>query len=213
MTFLPGSPVLNRRTFTTALAITVLLSLAPRLRAAADSAKTMDLEKSVIRVHVFKTGLFSAFGHEHEISAPVQEGTISEEEPAVDLTVATDDLRVKDQDVSDKDRDEIQKTMLGPEVLDSQRYPKILFHSNRVEQTQPGKWLVRGDLTLHGETHEVSLPVELRDGHYVGSVRIRQKDFGITPVSVAGGSVKVKNEVRLDFDIVAKSQPSPRRGR
>jgi len=204
MTFLPGSTVPNRRNFTAALAVTLLLCLAPRLRAGPASAKTVDLEKSVIRVHVFKTGLFSAFGHEHEISAPVQEATISEEQPSVDLTVATDDLRVKDPDVSDKDRAEIQKTMLGPEVLDSKRYPKILFHSNRVEQTQPGKWLVHGDLTLHGETHGVSLPVELRDGHYLGSVRIQQKDFGITPVSVAGGSVKVKNEVRLDFDIAMK---------
>jgi hypothetical protein len=30
---------------------------------------------------------------------------------------------------------------------------------------------------------------------------LRQKDFGITPVSVAGGSIKVKDDVRVDFEI------------
>jgi hypothetical protein len=33
---------------------------------------------------------------------------------------------------------------------------------------------------------------------------LRQKDFGITPVSVAGGSVKVKDEVRIEFEIVGR---------
>jgi hypothetical protein len=32
-------------------------------------------------------------------------------------------------------------------------------------------------------------------------VVLKQRDFGITPVSIAGGTVKVKNELTIDFDI------------
>jgi hypothetical protein len=31
---------------------------------------------------------------------------------------------------------------------------------------------------------------------------LRQSDFGILPISIAGGTVKVKDEVTIEFDIV-----------
>ena len=37
---------------------------------------------------------------------------------------------------------------------------------------------------------------------YVGAAIFRQTQFGIRPVSVAGGAVKVKDEVKIDFAIV-----------
>jgi len=38
-------------------------------------------------------------------------------------------------------------------------------------------------------------------GHFVGTARFKQMEFGIKPVKVAGGSVRVKDEVRIEFDI------------
>jgi hypothetical protein len=35
----------------------------------------------------------------------------------------------------------------------------------------------------------------------VGNAVVKQSDFGIKPVKVAGGTVKVKDEVRIEFDI------------
>jgi hypothetical protein len=164
----------------------------------------IDAQKSTLTVRVFKTGFFSAFGHNHEIVAPVAEGTFSQEPPSVSLRVESSRLRVVDKDVSDKDRAEIQATMLGPSVLDSDKFPEITFRSTGVDRLADGKWLVRGELTLHGETRPVQVRVEGESGHYRGSAELKQKDFGITPVSVAGGTVKVKNEVRVEFDIFGK---------
>ena len=42
------------------------------------------------------------------------------------------------------------------------------------------------------------------NGSYHGSARLRQTEFGITPVSIADGSVKVKDEVRIEFEIRGK---------
>jgi hypothetical protein len=33
---------------------------------------------------------------------------------------------------------------------------------------------------------------------------LRQTDYGIAPISVAGGTVKVKDELKIDFDIVTR---------
>jgi polyisoprenoid-binding protein YceI len=155
-------------------------------------------------VHVYKAGMFSAFGHEHDISAPILEGEIDEQSPSSTIRVDARRMRVTDRDISDEDRAKVQNTMLGPQVLDTERFGEIRFQSTQIDRLGDGKWLVHGDLTLHGQTRPVQVQVEGQSGHYQGSAELKQKDFGITPVSAGGGSVKVKNEVRVRFDIWAK---------
>jgi hypothetical protein len=46
--------------------------------------------------------------------------------------------------------------------------------------------------------------VALQDGRYRGTVVLKQRDFGITPISIAGGTVKVKDELKVEFDIVTQ---------
>ena len=169
------------------------------------SAQTaIDPQKSSITVRVFKAGVFSAFGHEHEISAPIQQGSFTENPASVEITVDARRMRVMDKGISEKDRADIQQTMLGPKVLDSEKFPTIRFRSTRVELLGEGKWSLLGDLTIHGETRPVKVRVEGANGRYRGTAELKQKDFGITPVTVGGGAVKVKNELRIEFDIVSK---------
>src|SRR5450631_4315550 len=79
----------------------------------------IDSAKSAMTVHVYKAGVLSAFGHDHEVSAPIARGTVDVKERKVELHVEAGALRVRDPKVSDKDRDEIQTTMLGVDVLDA----------------------------------------------------------------------------------------------
>jgi polyisoprenoid-binding protein YceI len=65
-----------------------------------------------------------------------------------------------------------------------------------------GHWEVHGDLTLRGKKQPVVVAVSLQDGHYRGSASFKQSTFGIAPISVAGGTVKVKDEIKIEFDIV-----------
>jgi polyisoprenoid-binding protein YceI len=185
-------------------AASVLFAFAVLGPAYAQSQKLIDTDRSVLTVHVYKTGLFSAFAHNHEIRAMIQSGSFSEDNPSVEFTVDSRTLKVLDVEASDSERRTIQETMLGPKVLDSERFPEIRFRSTSIHQMAEGKWAVNGDLTLHGQTRPIKVDVESSAGRYRGSAQLQQKDFGITPVSVAGGSVKVKNEVRVDFEIVGK---------
>src|SRR5690349_18727146 len=53
----------------------------------ASSQKAIDTERSVLTVRVYKTGLLSALGHEHEIRAPIQKGTFDEGKNTVEFVV------------------------------------------------------------------------------------------------------------------------------
>ena len=182
------------------LAILLLFgSLAP---GAAADRRPIDATHSRVLVMVYKTGLFSALAHDHRIEAPIGSGSVDlGEYPSVQLRFEARHLRVLDPEVPGNTRQEIQQTMLGPKVLDAERYPEIHFVSKRVTSTGQQSWRVDGNLTLHGQTHPVTLDVTETAGVYQGSVEIQQRDFGITPIRIAGGTVKVKDTVRIRFEI------------
>ena len=180
------------------------LSLAltwPVVALAAD--RPIDVERSTLHIHVAKAGLFSAAGHEHWVSVPIEHGSVDEKEPPhIAFTIAAGKLTLEpDASLSDAQQTEIQRTM-QEKVLESEKYPEISFRSSSIEKTGDDSWTVRGELSLHGQTHPVSTVVRKQQGRFVGQCRIRQTDFGIRPVRVAGGTVKVKNELEINFTIV-----------
>jgi polyisoprenoid-binding protein YceI len=119
--------------------------------------------------------------------------------PAVEIHVDARALRVVDKGESEKDRTEVQKTMLGQEVLDSERHQEIVFKSTGAEPMGERQWTLRGNLTLHGQTRPVTVHVTLKDGHYTGESTVKQTDFGIKPPGKAG--VRAKDEVRIEFEV------------
>jgi polyisoprenoid-binding protein YceI len=119
----------------------------------------------------------------------------------VELHVNARSLRVNDQGISDKDRGEIQSNMVGAPVLDAERFPEIVFRADNAASSGSGAWTVNGSLTLHGQTRPVALTVREAAGHFTGVSRLKQSDFGITPIKVAGGAVRVKDEIQIEFDI------------
>jgi len=183
--------------WTAAILITLLLfgSLATA------APRPIDTANSVIIVRVYKAGVFSALGHDHEIAAQIAGGTVDTVARTVELHVNIAALKVNDEHISDKDRSEIQNTMLGPDVLDSEHQAEIVFRSKSAEPIGDNGWTLRGDLSLHGQSHPVAVEVREMGGHYRGRARFRQTEFGIKPVKIAGGAVRVKDEVQIDFDI------------
>lgn len=184
--------------------VTALLLWLPLTRLAATSSDVREVEgqHSTMTVHVYKSGFLSAFGHNHEIQAPIQSGQVKESgSPSVEIRVDARKLRVLDPEASDSTKTQIQETMLGSQVLDADHFPEIRFQSAGVEAKGSDHWIVHGNLGLHGKNHPIAFEVTLKDARYRGSATLKQTDFGITPVTVAGGTVKVKDEVKVEFDI------------
>jgi polyisoprenoid-binding protein YceI len=181
--------------------ITTLIASLAWSAAVSAQPRPIDTAKSTITVRVFKAGVLSALGHDHEIGASIAGGTVDPAGNQVELRAQAGAMKVRDSGVSDKDREQIQSTMLGPEVLDAGTYPDIVFRSTSVEHMGEGSWKVQGSLTLHGKTSLVMVEVRDAGGHYVGTSRFKLTDFGIKPIKVAGGSIRVKDEIRVEFDI------------
>ena len=170
--------------------------------------RPIDAQRSTLTVRVYKSGLFSAFADNHVIRAPVASGSISLDGPlAVEISVRSAGLTVLDPDASADTRAEVQGRMLGPEVLDTARYPDITFASTAVTAVGADRWTVTGNLTLHGQTRSTTITVTRQDGRFRGGVPLRQTDFGIRPIRIMGGTVNVKDEVKVEFDIVTQKLP------
>src|SRR6266851_6200268 len=112
----------------------------------------IDAAHSVIMVHVFKSGLFSAFADNHEIRAPISGGLLDETGRRVELVIDARKLMALDPSLTPEKSREVQQRMLGPEVLDSDRFHEIRFEASKVEQTSRDHFLVSGSLSLHGRT-------------------------------------------------------------
>jgi polyisoprenoid-binding protein YceI len=169
-------------------------------------AAEIDLAASKITVHVEKSGMFAAFAHNHVISAPLASGRLDLEKRTIELKFRSRDMKVMDPDVSDSDRAEIERTMKSDKVLDVDRFPEIAFASTSVESREAGsdsakQFVAHGNLTLHGVTKPIDLPVSFSSGRYTGKVTLKQADYGITPIKIAGGSVKVKDPIEIVFEI------------
>jgi|SRR5271165_1374461 len=172
-------------------------------------AADLGLAASKITVHVEKSGLFAAFAHNHVIAAPLASGQLDLDKRTIELTFRAQEMKVLDPDASASERSTIEGNMKGDEVLDAARFPEIKFVSTSVdpapgEAAAPAHYLVHGNLTLHGVTRPVGMSVSFSAGHYTGKVILKQTDFGITPIKIGGGAIRVKDPIEIDFEIVLK---------
>jgi len=160
------------------------------------------------------SGLFGAFAHDHLIEAQKIEGCAVIDSAdivhsSIKVTFTSSSLKVVDSKESSDNRAKIQKTM-ETEVLRVSEYPQVVFESTSIERgTSADTFNVRGNLTIRGKAQPVTIPVKLTrldDASYraTGSYKFKQTSFGIKPIQLAGGTVKVKDEVSTDFELFLK---------
>jgi polyisoprenoid-binding protein YceI len=172
---------------------------------------------SRFNVRAFATGLLSAFGHNPKIAIREFRGEAvvnpqALEASSVHVLIAAKSLAVGD-DIKDKDRREMEQQMHA-DVLESDRYPEIVYECSRVSAAKHGEHDYRveldGDLTLHGVTRPQAVAARVSITGEVlrafGEFTLRQTDYEIKLVSAVGGTLRVKNELKATFDIVARKQ-------
>jgi polyisoprenoid-binding protein YceI len=97
--------------------------------------------------------------------------------------------------------------------LETHKYPEIIFDLTDVLEVEPGKFRVIGNLTLHGVTKQVGIPVSAvdEDGKLVvrGAVELNMTDYGIKP-PVLALLFKVAEEVKISFEIMLRQVKKPK---
>lgn len=200
-------------------AAVLLVALGGVPEGGADRTFSVDTSASSVRIHVGKAGLFSFAGHQHEVLAPRLSGEIvanGEDLTRSSVTLSFDAaaLQVSGKGEPPEDVPKVQARMIGTDLLDVARFPTIAFRSKSVAGKPVGAdaydLTVEGELTLHGATRplKVMVHVEVKGETLTASGRgdVKHSVFGLNPISVAG-VVKVKNEIGIDFSIVARARP------
>jgi polyisoprenoid-binding protein YceI len=177
----------------------------------------IDVAMSRFTVRAFATGLFSSMGHNPTLAIRDYTGEAvfdrsNPEQSSIRISVQSVSLAVTD-DVSQKDRNDME-TKMRQDVLETLSYPEIVFESSQVAANKLGddRFVanVTGNLTLHGITREEKISAQVSVTGDVlrayGEFTLRQSDHGIKPVSVAAGTLKVKDEVKIAFDLTARKQ-------
>ena len=112
------------------------------------------------------------------------------------------------------------KDLQSANFFDAEKFPNITFHSTALERTADG-FALRGPLTMHGVTREVSIPFKLlhplsgdawgnqRVG-FVGVLTLNRKDYGILGTAFWNsefdpGRMSISNEVEIELTISAEA--------
>lgn len=203
------------KTLLVAVAALLLLPMSSGAQNGRITYKIVAAESS-LWVYVAKGGLFSALAHNHEIGVQSFSGSVTVPDnpggAALTLDIEAKSLTVLDKKVSEEDRTKIFNSMHN-EVLESAKHPHIAFKSVSVSDIKPAgekayNFTVNGDLSLHGVTKRIAVPVTAtitpQQLKATGKYTLKQTEFGIKPYSAAGGAVKVKDDVVVNFALVAK---------
>lgn len=202
----------------------VLLAAAPR-PALGERLEAGPSDGHVV-VHVRKAGLFSAFAHDHRFevtgwhaTADLPDGDPREATLLVVLSAAS--LRDTEPGLSDADRRKVDAQAASREVLDAADHPRIEFRSERIDvgpsaaASDRTRGTLRGILTIRGRSVRVDVPfqAERAKGSWRvnGTARVNQSALGIRPFSGFGGTVKVKDELTVEFAFTLTTRATPSR--
>lgn len=173
----------------------------------------IDAAQSEFIARAFAEGLLSFVGHNPTFAVRKFGGEIqfADDERKVEsvLVVVKSDSLVLLDNVSDKDASEIETTT-DEKVLETRRFDEIIFVSKDVslERISDTHYSVRANpyLSLHGETRAETIEARAEiNGECIraaGEFTLSQSDFNIEQIKALGGTLKVKDEVEVSFDIM-----------
>jgi polyisoprenoid-binding protein YceI len=175
----------------------------------------LDAARSKFMIRAFAGGLLWFKGHDHFVRAQdfagearLTPGSVS---PAsLTLTVRAASL-AETREVFTEQQKKIIDGELRDIVLEPDKYPDITFRSTDVSvETRGGVFKVKlgGDLTLRGVTRRVVVPAEVtlegQDLHARGEFDVKRSDFKVPATSAFHGTVRVRDRLKVSFDIVAR---------
>jgi len=175
---------------------------------------TLDASQSKFVAHAMAGGLFWFKGHDHLVAVREFTG-----EARLDPdSIASSSLQINAKAGSMIETSSVftdpQKQIINKElhdiVLEPDKYPEIVFKSTGVTgkavATNQYDLKLAGDLTLHGMTRPITIPVKVsvtgNDLRAQGEFSIDRGDFKVKATSAFHGLVRVRDKVKFEFDIV-----------
>src|SRR5579859_1059321 len=184
--------------------------------AAATSTWQIDPNHSSAQFAVRHLAISTVRGAFTKVNGAVQldDKDIAKSSVEVTIDAASVDTRVEGSD----------KDLRSDHFFDVEKYPTLTFKSTKVEQTEPGKLKVTGDLTIHGVTKSVVLEVEgpsapVKDpwgnqrAAATATTKINRQDFGVKwNAKMDNGGLVVGDDVAITIDVEMVQKGAPKSG-
>jgi polyisoprenoid-binding protein YceI len=213
-----AAPALGLISIVAGLSIYIQTSSAQRSRLQPKTRiYTIDQTSSRIMVQLTHEGFISKLRPHNEVSVKSFNGKVqvplsNESEIAVVLESEVSSMTNVDKDMSEFERKEFHN-ILHNAVLESEKYPTIKFASISVTDVRGSDedrtFTLNGDLTIREVTRRIAVPVNVtinnQELRATGEGRIKQSEFGIKPYTGGFGAIKIADEVKVNFVIVAKT--------
>lgn len=182
---------------------------------------TLDAERSELVAQLRPDGLFGFVLHAHVIQAREVSGTITWDAEAPESSQA--EVRVKAAslvndapalrkkyglhgELSEGDIQTVNQNMKKHDQLDVEKFPELTFTSSAVERTAEGGLLLRGKLSIHGVTREVSLPITVNEEQGLlratGKLVVRHDEYGMPAMGLLF-FFSNHQEIQLHLSLVA----------
>jgi polyisoprenoid-binding protein YceI len=175
----------------------------------------IDTKASQFTLQAFASGLISVVAHSPKIAVRDWQGEVqfvpdSVEDARLSIRAKTGSLEVLDE-LSRDDRRQLQRVMYE-EVLEIERFPEFTFESFAIEANRQKESLfqcgIKGRLTLHGVSNSQSFAAQVAFGvdtfRAYGEFTVLQTDYGITVAQIAGGTLKLQNELKCSFYVIGR---------
>jgi polyisoprenoid-binding protein YceI len=184
----------------------------------------VDSKASLLTVRVYKGGPLSRAGHNHVIASRSLQGVAYVPDDPTrasfdvhlyvsELSVDEDELRAQEgpdfpPGVPEEAKVGTRRNMLGPSLLDADRYPEIVLQSEAMQRGPEGleaqvRVIVRDRATAVIVPLKYVIQGNLLDVE--GELPLKQTDLGLTPFSLFGGALRVEDEIKVRFSIVARA--------
>jgi polyisoprenoid-binding protein YceI len=178
---------------------------------AAVSAWSIDPAHSVVELAVKHMMFSTVKGRFRNVA-----GTVVLNEADLAASSVSAEIEAASIDTGEPTRD---NHLRSADFLDAETFPSIAFVSTEVVPRGRGRFVVVGDLTIHGVTREVSLEAELvgtgtdpwggQRAGFAASTTINRRDFGLTwNQALETGGVLVSDQVKISLEIQATAQAS-----
>src|SRR5438128_8566153 len=182
----------------------------------------VDSRESLVVIEVRRGGSLARLGHDHVVASHEVGGYVAPDEGRADLYVQLERLEVDeaalraeagfDTQPTESDIEGTRANMLV-RVLEADRFPFALIRVSGVGSSRR-EAAMSVAITLHGVTRALQAPARIdADADLIevsGRLSFDQTDFGITPYSVLGGAIAVRNGVDLRFRVRARRLPGLR---
>ena len=193
----------------------LLFTSAPSFSNQQLSRYRIDVAKSTFMVHANRTGPLWFKGHSHRVAVRDFSGEASLTPNVLNpasllMTVRAASLEETDPVFTQQQKDIINKE-LKEIVLETEKFPEISFQSTDVKgglKNGAIEVVIAGNLNLHGVTKRIEIPATVTlSGNTLraqGEFDIDRDDFGVKATSAFHGLIRVKNNIKFVFDIIAE---------